>query len=330
MSAYKSLIIDERHNEIVTDIHITNIDLLPKNDILVKVSYSSLNYLDALIINHSKDYFNKFPHTPGIDAVGIVVESNSPDFCVDDEVLVTGFGLGIDVPGGFGEYIRVPADWATHVPTGLTKKDCMIIGSDGLAAALSVMDLMASGSCSENDNVVVSGASFGTGCIAVALLSLNNFNVTAVLRESENSEFAKILGAKEIVTCEKFTHNSSDSLLKDKYSIAVDTLGGNVLSTIMRSLKKNGSVAVCSAILDKNITIPINALTDRGINVLGINTVNCSMTLKQEAWRKLSGEWYLKMLPLFSTEISIMEVPEYSKRLLNGNIKGRIIINYDI
>ncbi len=331
MSTYKSLIIEERNNEIVAEIGVSNIDNLPQGDLLIKVSYSCINYMDALILNGNKNFLKKLPFTSGIDAAGVVVESNHSDFCVDDEVVITGSGLGIDIPGGFGQYIRVPASSVIHVPAGFTMKDCMTIGSDGIVAALAVMDLISSGSCQDGDNVVVSGAGLGTGSIAVALMAImNNLNITAVIRDTENAEFAKIMGAKKVISCDKFVNNSSNSLLPDTYSVAVDTLGGNVLSTIMRSLKKNGSVAVCSSMISNEITLPIDALTVRSINILGINGINCSNNLKKTVWRKLAGDWYLKILPMLCSEISLMEVPEYSKRLLNGDIKGRIVINYDI
>lgn len=330
MSNFKSLVVDERNKEIVSEVIISHADSLPKGDLLVKVVYSSLNYIDALIMNGNKDIVKKYPHTAGIDAVGIVVESNSQEFCVDDEVVITGFGLGVDVPGGFGEYVRISSSWATHIPTGLTMKDCMTLGSDGIAASFAVMELMTSGNYNIGDNVVVSGAGFGIGSIGVALLELNGFEVTAVVKDHENGEFTKILGAKEVIFHEKFVSNTQDKLLEDKYSLAIDTLGGDALSTITRSLKRNGSVVVCSSMVDSSVTMPLNPFTDRGINIIGISSINSPLKLKQEAWRKLSGEWYIKKLPLLCTEISILEVPEYSKRLINGNIKGRIVINYEI
>ena len=330
MSAYKSFILSESNGILSGEVGLKNIDKLTNGDLLIKVKYSSLNYLDALILSGKRHLTGRLPHTPGVDAAGVVVESTAAEFRPGDEVIVTGFGLGTDVAGGFGEYIRVPASWAVSLPTGLTLKECMTVGSDGLSAALAIMDLMSAGACSKAENVVVSGAGLGIGSFATAILANLGFRVTAVVRDSENSEFTKIIGADEVISCGKFIDTSAGTLLSDKYYMAIDTLGGEVLSTIIRSLKKNGTVAVCSTMLKDDISFSLDALTIRGINILGINSLNCPLTLKKTVWRKLAGEWYLKALPMLCTEISLMELEEYSKRLINGEIKGRLVVNYEL
>lgn len=329
MSAYKSFVINEHNGSVSGEVALTNIGSLSSGDILIEVKYSSLNYLDALILTGKKKV-PVYPHVPGIDAAGIVIESSVPDFHPGDEVLVTGFGLGVDVSGGFGSRIKVPSDWVISLPTGLSMKECMTVGSDGITATLAIMDLMSACGCSGNENAVVSGAGLGTGCFASAILAKCGFRVTGVVRDSENADFAKIMGASEVVYCEKFIDKTSDLLLSDKYYIGIDTLGGDVLSTIIRSLKKSGSVAVCSSMMRDDIYLPLDALTYRGVNILGVNSVNCPRKLKKTAWRKLAGEWYLKALPMMCTEISLMELAEYSLRFINGEIKGRLVINHEL
>ncbi len=330
MSAYRSFVVGENNGAVSGEITIRNSRDLPPGDVLIKVKYSSLNYFDALAMAGDKEISGRYPHTPGMDAAGVVLESSCADFHPGDEVVVAGCGLGIDIPGGFGEYVRVPAECVLPLPTGLTMKACMTVGSDGLAAALAVMNLMAAGGRSGNDSAVVSGAVSGMGCIALALLSKCGFRVTAVVKDTADADFAKTVGAAEVVSCEKFTDMGAGSMLPDKYAVGVDTLGGGVLSSIIRSLKKSGSVAVCSAMVSDELAVSLRPLVLRGVNILGINAADCPAALRKESWHRLAGEWYLKVLPMLCTEISLMELPEYGERFLKGEIKGRIVINHEL
>ena len=328
MSAYKSFVVAENGGVVSGGVAVKNSLELPSGDVLIRVKYSSLNYFDALSITGG--VAGKYPLTPGIDAVGVVLESSVSDFHVGDEVIAMGHGLGVDIPGGFGEYVRVPAGSVLSLPAGLTMKDCMTIGSDGLAAALAVMDLIAAGGRSDNDSAVVTGAVSGTGCFALTLLAKCGFNVTAVIKDLSGADFAKTIGASEVISCEKFADTGQEAMLSEKYAVGVDTLGGNVLSSIVRSLKKNGSVAVCSAMVSDVLTVSLRPLMLRGVNILGINAADCPAGLQKEAWQWLAGEWYPKVLPMLCTEIALSELPEYCERFLKGEIKGRIVINHGL
>ena len=192
MSTFRSFVIKENNGTMVKDVVLENTENLPAGDVLVKVMYSTINSYDVLFSRENTPFrANTYPYVPGVDAAGIVVESSSNHYREGDEVLIFGNGLGETVPGGFGQFVRVPESWIVSLPTGLSMQDSMTLGSDGIAAAIAVMEIMAAGIQTNSKDVIVGGSSYGIGAFAVSILSLCGYNVTAVTNHIEYEDFIK-------------------------------------------------------------------------------------------------------------------------------------------
>ena len=314
-------------SEVITE----NTANLSKGNVLIKVMYSNISSYDIVYSDHNINKNNNSVRTPGVDAAGIVVESSSSLFHKGDEVVIYGgLGFGIDFAGGFGQYVRVPDSLIFHLPTGISLKDSMTIGSDGLAAALAVMEVIISSRDSKNKNVLVTGAARGIGAFASAILKLCGFNVTAVTAYPESESFIRDMGADTVISEEKLINKSKEYLLDAKYVAAVDTMGGEVLSYISKILDRDSIVAVCGTSGSKEFHLSVYPFILRGINLVGIDPLNCSSMLKQDALYKLAGDWYIKSLPLMCNEISIFEIADYFEQARNNMVKGRIVINHSI
>ena len=220
-------------------------DDLPDGDLLVSVAYSSLNYKDALSASGNKGVTRNFPHTPGIDAAGTVVESGAGDFAAGDEVVLTGFDLGANTDGGFAEYVRVPAAWAVKRPDGLSLKESMVYGTAGFTAALSVLRLQEGGVTPDSGDVLVTGATGGVGCLAVGILAHAGYRVVASTGKESEKDFLMGLGAADVISREAADDQSGRPLLKSVWAGAVDTVGGNILATAIKSAKYGGVVTCC-------------------------------------------------------------------------------------
>lgn len=331
MSTFKSFVVKEHGGTTVKDVILKNIEDLPAGDVLIKVMYSTINSYDLLLLkDHASFGKKKYPFVPGVDAAGIVVESNSENYRVNDEVLVFGGGLGQNIPGGFGQYIRVPESIVMNIPTGLSMQSCMTLGSDGLAAAIASMEIIVAGKCSKSKEVIVGGASDGIGAFAVSILNLCGFDVTAVTRYIECEDFIYELGAKKVIDVNHFIDTSVKHLLEEKYVAGIDTLGGGVLDTIIRSMQKNSTIALCGTVLGETFSASIVPIILKGLNLVGVDCLNCSQHLKREALYKLAGDWYLKTLSFMCNEISIFEISEYLDKIHNFPLKGRLVINHKL
>ncbi len=331
MSTFRSFVIKEQEGHIVKDVVLENTENLPAGDVLVKVLYSTINSYDMLFSRNNTPFRNnKYPFVPGVDAAGIVVESQSDQYKEGDEVLVFGNGLGQSIPGGFGQFVSVPEAWIVSLPTGFSMQESMTLGSDGIAAAISVMEIMAAGIQTNSKEVIVGGSSSGIGAFAVSILNLCGYSVTAVTKNQECADFLKELGAEKIVSIDNFIDKSNKHLLEDKYIAGIDTLGGDVLNTMIRSVQGGSTIAVCGAMLGETFSSSLLPLILRGINLVGIDSLHCSQSLKREALYKLAGDWYLKTLSFMCNEISIFEISEYLDKMSSNTLKGRIVINHKL
>ncbi len=323
---FKALIVKEEKGKYIREISAKSIDELPEGDVLIKVRYSSLNYKDALSATGNKGITKKYPHTPGIDAAGIVEESQSNLFKKGDEVLVTGYDLGQNTSGGFAEYIRVPAEWVVKLPKGISLKESMMLGTAGFTAALSVYKIEQSGIDKEGE-VIVTGATGGVGSLAVALLAKLGYNVAASTRKKDKEEYLKQLGAKLIISSEEFDDKSGKPLLNRRWKGAVDIVGGNILSTVIRSMDYRCSVASCGNALSPELNMTVYPFILRGVNLLGINSSETPMDLRKIIWQKLAGEWKLNNLSEITTECSLEELNEKIDLILKGGITGRVLVD---
>jgi len=299
---------------------------LPQGDVLVRVSYSSLNYKDALSAKGNPGVTRKFPHIPGIDAAGVVEESSVPDFSPGDEVVVTGYDLGMNTDGGFAGYVRVPAAWVVPLPKGLTLRESMILGTAGFTAALSVHHLIRGGVTPDRGPVLVTGATGGVGSIAVSILAKLGYSVTASSGKRDQYDLLRSLGAKDVIPRETLDTDSPKAFLKPEWAGAVDTVGGKTLEYILKSTMYMGSVSSCGLVGGSSFCTTVFPFIIRGITLYGVDSVECPMDLRLEIWNRLSGEWKPSTLNLLASEIGLDDLSSAIEDILKGKIKGRTLV----
>ncbi len=290
------------------------------------MQYSSLNYKDALSASGNKGVTRNFPHTPGIDAAGVVEQSSAGEFAVGDEVIVTGYDLGMNTAGGFGQYIRIPAAWAIKRPKGLSLRESMVLGTAGLTAALCVDKLEQAGLRPDSGPVLVTGATGGVGSIAVVLLKSQGYTVAASTGKAEQAEFLKGLGADQIVSREALQEGTDKALLKEQWAGAVDTVGGDILFNVVKAMKYGGSVACCGLTAGVGFKGSVMPFILRGVNLLGVDSVELPMVVKASMWDRLSVQWKLDLEPLVE-EVNLQQLPEALTRILAGKMVGRVLVN---
>jgi alcohol dehydrogenase len=300
---------------------------LPTGDLLIEVKYSSLNYKDALSASGNKGVTRNYPHTPGIDAAGVVAESASPAFGAGDQVIVTGFDLGMNTAGGFGQYIRVPAAWAVALPQGLTLRDSMGYGTAGVTAALCVMKLQDAGLERGHGEVLVTGATGGVGSIAVGLLAKLGFEVVAATGKTDQKDFLARLGAKSVISREEANDSSGRPVLKGRWAGVVDSVGGPILATAIKSAKYGGLVTACGNVGGAEFTSSVYPFILRGVSLLGVDSVEIPREHRLRAWRKLAGEWHLDLSGELTSECSLEELSSKIDQILVGGIRGRVVVN---
>jgi len=244
---YKAYVVHESPTGFKGQIESLKKPIVKDGHVLIRVHYSSLNYKDALSASGNKGVTRNYPHTPGIDAVGLIEESQSQVFNVGDKVIVTGNDLGMNTNGGFGEYIHVPDQWVVRLPNNLSMKESMIYGTAGYTAALSVHKL--SQFVKPQDGpILVTGASGGVGSLAVRLLSKLNYDVIAVSNKTSFYDELKAFGAKEIITREDASDTSNRPMISGRWQGIIDTVGGNMLTSVLKALKLNGAATCCGNI----------------------------------------------------------------------------------
>ena len=302
-----------------------SIDDLPPGDVLVRVDFSSLNYKDALSATGNKGVTKKYPHTPGIDAVGTVEDTSHSSFKIGDQVIVSGYDMGQNTAGGYGEYIRVPREWVALMPEGLTKKESIILGTAGMTAGLSLRELQKKNGI-EGKLAVVTGATGGVGCLAVKLLSQLGADVTAVTGKVDSEDFLKSIGAVEVINREQLAENFHQPLASGKWDIGVDVVGGEMLAGLMTCLKLGGSVACCGLVGGSTIETTIFPYILRGNSLIGIDSGNIPISEKEEIWMLFANEWKIELNDLSRT-ITLYELDQEIESILKGGQVGRVIVS---
>lgn len=299
---------------------------LPEGEVLIEVQYSSLNYKDALSASGNKGVTRTFPHTPGIDAAGVVLDSNNAKLKPGDEVVVFGYDLGMNTAGGFGQQIRVPASWVLNKPAALGFAECMSWGTAGFTAALSVQKLERAGICPENGPVVVTGATGGVGSVAVTLLAKLGYEVIAVSGKADQAGFLKGLGAKQIVSREEIMAVKGKAMAKPLYQAAIDTVGGNMVAALIPQIQPEGAVTTCGMISGIKFEASVFPFILRGISLLGVDSVEISQDEKQNILNKVATEWALS-LESQTTEVGRSQLSEVLAKILAGQGIGRYRLN---
>ncbi|MCP3953663.1 MAG: YhdH/YhfP family quinone oxidoreductase [Desulfobacterales bacterium] len=325
---FKALVISETEDKQYTrEILQKTVDDLPSGDVVVQVHYSSLNYKDALSASGNKGVTRNYPHTPGIDAAGVVAESADSAFKPGDEVIVTSYDLGMNTAGGFGQYIRVPAQWVVPLPGGLGLKEAMCYGTAGFTAGLSVFKLIDHGVLPEHGEVLVSGATGGVGGIAVAILSKLGYPVVAVNGLVDEAAYLESIGAQRVISIEEAADQSGRPLLKSQWAGSIDTVGGDILATSIKSVNPHGVVTSCGNVASPELPINVFPFILRGVTLVGIDSQNCPMPDRLKTWEKLAGEWKIPTMETVVEEIGLADLDGCIDRMLKGQHKGRAVVN---
>lgn len=315
---YKSEIIEKDFNE------------LPPGDVIIQVVYSSLNYKDAMSARGLPGITKSYPHVPGIDAAGYVVDGGSSPYQEGDEVLVTGYDLGVNRDGGWAQYIRVPSEWIVPLPEKLSFKESMIIGTAGFTAGLSLYELEMNQIRPDSGDIVVSGATGGVGMFAVMLLVNQKYSVYASTGKKNMHDKLRHLGAVDVISREELDDKSEKPLLSSRWAAGIDTVGGNIAATMLRSTRVNGCITTCGVVAGNKLDLTVYPFILRGVKLLGVTSALCPMELRKEIWRRFSNEWRLKNMDAIAEVTGLTRVDKYIEKLLAGTNKGRVVVDLNI
>ncbi len=302
-------------------------DALPQGDVLVQVSHSGLNYKDGLAVTNTGKIVRSFPMVPGIDFVGTVLESNTPAYQSGDAVVLTGWGVGERHWGGFAELARVSADWLVPLPAGLSPVQAMGIGTAGFTAMLAVLALEEHGVLPGSGEVVVTGAAGGVGSTAVALLATLGYTVVASTGRTEQHEYLMKLGAAECIGREVLATPSKRPLETSRWAGAIDAVGGDTLAGVLRTMQPGGSVAACGLAGGAQLNTTVMPFILRGVNLLGIESVNCPLPRRMQAWQRLVRDLPLDKLDAMIEVATLDDVPRLSEAIVKGQVRGRVVID---
>ncbi|UCF31614.1 MAG: YhdH/YhfP family quinone oxidoreductase [bacterium] len=325
---YRAMLVEESGDgKFVRRVTERSVDDLPEGEVLVCVSYSSLNYKDALSATGNRGVTRNFPHTPGIDAAGVVEMSATEEFRPGDKVIVTSYDLGMNTPGGFGQYIRVPAAWVVGLPEGLSLRESMAYGTAGFTAALSVYMLREHGVAPGRGEILVTGATGGVGGFAVAILSGMGHDVVAVTGKSDQRPYLLDLGAREVISREEAVDRSDKPLLPERWAGVVDTVGGDLLETAVRRAMLHSAVTCCGNVASAELNTTVYPFILRGISLIGISSQHCPMPVRREIWRLLGGDWKVDGLHRLTREVSLDELDPEIELILRGGQRGRVVVD---
>jgi len=300
-------------------------DDLGPGEVVIDTAYSSVNYKDALAATGVGKIVRRFPLTGGIDLAGSVVSSDSSDFGVGDQVLVTGYELGVTHDGGYAQYARVPAEWVVPIPDGLTVFDSMAIGTAGFTAALSIVQMEHNGLSPDGGPVIVTGATGGVGSVAVELLATLGYDVTALTGKDGEHDHLRSLGAKEVLSRHDLEMGTRP-LEKTMWAGAVDPVGGEILAWLTRTMKYGGCIASSGLTAGIGLDTTVLPFILRSVNLLGIDSVMCPPDRRREVWRRLATDMKPTRLPTLANEIGMEGLPEAFATLLAGEARGRTVV----
>jgi len=328
MENYKAFEVTENEDGSFSQAVVTKeVPSLEEGNVLIEVEFSAINYKDALSSTGNKGVTRQYPHVPGIDAAGTVLQSSDDKFSVGQKVVVTGHDLGMNTDGGFGQVIHVPAEWVHALPEGLSTSDAAVLGTAGITASLCIDKLLMTGLKPEDGPVVVTGSTGGVGSVAVALLSAMGFEVHAISGKADQYDALKALGASEIFGREELGESSKRPMLKARWAGAVDTVGGVPLENVLKSLKPQGAAAICGLVASPELDMTVFPFILRGVNLLGVDSAEVPASKKADMWSLMQK--YLSVLAKYQdwvTEIEMDQLPEYVDKILKGKVAGRTLV----
>jgi putative YhdH/YhfP family quinone oxidoreductase len=299
---------------------------LDQGEVTVRVEYSSVNYKDLLVIDGAPGLTKEYPQIPGIDAAGTVVESSGGGFEPEDRVVVSGGDFGVNHSGGYSEYARVPAAWVTRLPDQLSTHQAMAYGTAGFTAALSLQELLDHGVTAEGGPVVVTGASGGVGSFAVSFASAEGLDVVAATNKPDDTERLTGLGAREVIATDQLRDTSGKHLMKGAWAGAIDSLGGDVLSTIIRQTTYGGTVTNCGMLAGNRMEVSVFPFLLRAVRLIGVDSVQCPRERRERAWKAIAERWHSERALQGIPEVSLDELSEAVEQKKAGHVRGRYIV----
>jgi acrylyl-CoA reductase (NADPH) len=329
-TTFQALVLDQVGDEITPSLRTLERDALPAGDVLVSVAYSSLNYKDGLAITNTAKIVRRFPMVPGVDLAGTVLESQHPGFQPGDEVVLTGWGIGERHWGGMAQQARVNGDWLVHLPAGLSLQQAMALGTAGFTAMLCVITLedrgLSPGPGPSSRDILITGASGGVGSVAVAVLAQRGYTVAAATGSTSTHEYLRALGAQQIVDRGEITAPGGP-LGSERWGGAVDTVGGETLAGVLRTLAYGTSVAACGNAGGVPLSTTVLPFILRGVSLLGVDSVMCPMPRRQQAWDRLAREVPQEVFERITHVVPLSAVPERARAILRGEIQGRTVVD---
>ncbi|WP_076926000.1 MDR family oxidoreductase [Pseudoalteromonas sp. EB27] len=322
----KAIVINKEDNNYSASLSTIEHSDLPNENVSIDVLYSTLNYKDGLAITGKGPVVRSFPMVPGIDLVGTVTSSTSDEFKSGDNVILNGFGVGEKHWGGLAQKAALNSDWLIPLPAGISPKQAMQIGTAGYTAMLSVIALEKQGITPESGEILVTGANGGVGSFAIYLLNQLGFNVTAATGRLDQSEYLKELGAKHVIDRNELS-NPGKPLQKERFAAAIDSVGSHTLANICASLKYGGVVTACGLAQGMDLSGSVAPFILRGISLMGIDSVMRPKADRIEAWDRLAKLVSAGYLDKISTEISLEHVIDNAEQLMEGKIRGRVVVN---
>ena len=323
---YKAYLVEENNGEFAGSVKELDVPDLEEGRLLIKVKYSSLNYKDALAATGAKGVVRSYPFVPGVDVAGEIIESSSDDFIPGDEVIATGYKIGMAEFGGFGEIVHLPSEWVVKLPENLSLYNAMCHGTAGITAAECVNKII-KGGISNTLPVLVSGATGGVGSIAVSLLSKLGYEVHAITGKPDKNEMLTSMGATKIISRSDFMSEPLKPLDKASYSSAVDTVGGEMLAKMISMISNNGVVSCCGNVGGAMFTSSVFPFILRGVQLSGVDSAESPINLKKELWNLLANEWLID-LNNQTKIVNIQEIDNEIKKILDGGQIGRVVIKH--
>ncbi len=301
------------------------VDELPPGDVLIRVRYSSLNYKDALSARGNRGVTKRYPHTPGIDAAGVVVEAEVDGFAPGDEVVVTGHDLGMNTWGGFSEYIRVPAGWVRSREPALSLEESMALGTAGFTACQSVLKLV-DHPVPAGSAVLVTGATGGVGSLTLGLLGRAGFRPVAVTGKADQSDFLRDLGAVEVLRRSDVMTSGGRPLGRARWPAVVDTVGGPILGAVLKETGYRGAVTTCGMVAGSELETSVFPFILRGVTLYGIDSAECPDELRPRIWEHLAGPWRIDGLLKRVRAVDLEGIDGEIERMLGGRSRGRVLV----
>ena len=325
MSTFKAIVVDKA--EAGQTVRLTDFDEkdLMDGDVTVRVEYSTVNYKDGLAVTGNAPVVRRFPMIAGVDFAGTVESSSHPGWKAGDKVILNGWGLGETHLGAYAGKARVKGDWLVRLPSGISARDAMAIGTAGYTAMLAVMALERAGLEPSRGSVVVTGAAGGVGSVAVALLAKLGYAVVASTGRPEEAAYLKGLGATEVIERKELA-GPPRPLAKERWAGGVDAVGSTTLANVLSMTRYGGAVAACGLAGGMDLPGSVAPFILRGVSLIGIDSVMCPLPLRQQAWRRLETDLDRSKIAAMVSEIGLGDVIDAGRRIVEGKVRGRIVV----